>query len=84
MAHITPKEIVTVQYLGEEPTRVRPFINGDKVDVSEGDKIDMDTRQAVAILTDEKRWKKIGETKTEESTEETPAEEAPRRGKKKK
>lgn len=65
MTHIEPKDIVTVQYLGKAPTKVRPFLMGDKVDVKEGDKIEMDARQAATVLIDHLNWKKISERKND-------------------
>lgn len=60
MSHVQPKEVVTVQYIGENPTKIRPFIGGEKVDVVKGDKIDMDVRQAATALIDHLSWKQVG------------------------
>ncbi len=65
MTHVTPKDIVIVQYLGKEPTKVRPFLMGDKVDVKKGDKVEMDARQAATVLIDHLNWEKIGEKKAD-------------------
>lgn len=63
MTHIKPKDLITVEYLGENPTKVRPFLMGEKVDVKTGDKIEMDARQAATVLIDHLNWKKISEKK---------------------
>lgn len=71
MTHVQPKEIVTVQYLGKDPTRFTPFIGGEKVEIAPNEKVDMDARQAAIVLMDHLLWKKIGE-KTNEPKEEKP------------
>lgn len=70
MTHVQPKEIVTVQYVGEEKTRFTPFIGGEKVDIMPNEKVDMDARQAAIVLMDHLRWKKVGEKKPEVKDEE--------------
>jgi hypothetical protein len=74
MSHVQPKEIVTVQYVGEAKTRFTPFIGGEKVDIMPNEKVDMDARQAAIVLMDHLRWKKVGEKKPEvkEQKEEKP------------
>jgi hypothetical protein len=60
MSHVQPKDIITVQYIGTEPTRFTPFIGGQKQDIQPNEKIDMDARQAAVVLIDHLRWKQIG------------------------
>lgn len=86
MTHIQPKEIVTVQYIGEERTRFTPFIGGEKIDIKPNEKIEMDARQAAVVLVDHLNWKKISENTNEvsASTSEAPQKEAePKKAKKK-
>lgn len=72
MTHIQPKEIVTVQYLGKDPTRFTPFIGGEKVAIAPNEKVDMDARQAAIVLMDHLLWKKIGEKTNEQKEPEKP------------
>lgn len=77
MSHIKPKDLVTVQYLGEARTRFTPFINGEKVDIMPNEKIEMDARQAAFVLVDHLRWKKVSERKADEAVK-TEKEEKPK------
>jgi hypothetical protein len=70
MTHVQPKEIVTVQYLGDVKTRFTPFLGGEKVDIQPNEKVEMDARQAAVVLIDHLRWKKIGDAKKAEPKEE--------------
>lgn len=63
MSYVKPKDIVTLEYTGENPTKVRPFLMGEKVEVNTGDKIEMDARQAATVLIDHLNWKQISEKK---------------------
>lgn len=68
MTHVTPKDLVTVKYIGELPTKVRPFLMGEKVDVKHGDKLEMDARQAATVLIDHLAWEKVSERKNDEGS----------------
>lgn len=72
MSHVTPKEIVTVQYIGEARTRFTPFIGGEKIDIEPNQKVEMDARQAAVVLIDHLRWKKISERKNDEASADKP------------
>lgn len=84
MSHVQPKEIVTVQYVGEEKTRFTPFIGSEKVDIMPNEKVDMDARQAAIVLMDHLRWKKVGEKKGSTVEVEKDEEEKPKTRKSKK